>query len=81
MTYCKEKLSINELTKVFYDGCKTDEFLGLEYERLPVNKYTNFAVSYYGEFGVCEILKEFAKVDNWDYILDDGGIISSTTVK
>ena len=75
MTYCKEKLSINELTGVFYGGCKTDEFLGLEYERLPVNKYTNFAVSYYGEFGVCEILKEFAKVDNWDYILDDGEII------
>lgn len=75
MVYCKEKLSIDELTKEFYNGCKADELLGLEYERLPINKYTKLAVSYYGEFGVCEILKEFAKVDNWDYILDENEII------
>ena len=75
MTYCKEKLSLEKLTETFYKGCKNDELIGLEYERLPVNKYTKFATSYYGEFGVCEILKELAKTDNWDYILDSDEII------
>lgn len=75
MSYCKERLSINTLTDLYRQGCKTDELLGLEYERLPINKYTELAVSYYGDFGVCEILKEFAKDDNWDYLLDDGEII------
>lgn len=75
MTHCKERLSLNDLTQLFYKGCKTEKLLGLEYERLPVNKYTNTAVSYYGESGVCQILKEYAKLDNWDYILDDNEII------
>ncbi len=75
MTHCKERLSLNDLTQLFYRGCKTEKLLGLEYERLPVNKYTNTAVSYYGESGVCQILKEYAKLDNWDYILDDNEII------
>ena len=42
---------------------------------MPLFKYTKAATSYYGEFGVCEILKEFAKIDNWSYILDDNEII------
>lgn len=75
MTLCKEKLSVNNLVETFRLGCKNEELLGLEYERLPVNKYTKNTVSYYGEFGVCEILKEFARVDNWDYILDENEII------
>lgn len=75
MTTCKEKLSLDLLTEEFYKGCKTSELLGLEYERLPINKYNNETVSYYGEYGVCNILKEFAKVDNWDYILDETEII------
>ena len=72
---CKEKLSLNDLTKNFYQGCKNKELLGIEYERLPVNKRTKAAASYYGISGVCEILKEFAEIDNWDYILDEGEII------
>ena len=75
MTYCQEKLSTDYLVKTISCGCKTEEMLGLEYERLPINKYTKEAVSYYGEFGVCEILKEFARKDNWDYILDENEII------
>ena len=75
MVRCKEKLSFEQLVNIYYQGCKSDELLGLEYERLPVNKYTSSTVSYYGDFGVCEILKEFAKTDNWDYILDDTEII------
>lgn len=75
MTSCKEKLSLDLLAEEFYKGCKTEELLGLEYERLPVNKYTKETISYYGDFGVCEILKEFAKIDNWDYLLDENEII------
>ena len=75
MTFCKEKLSLDELINTIKCGCKNKELIGLEYERLPINKYTQLAVSYYGEFGVCEILKEFAKIDNWDYILDENEII------
>ena len=75
MTYCKERLSLEYLTNLYRKGCKTEELLGLEYERLPVNKLTKTAISYYGEFGVCEILKDFAKIDNWDYILDNDEII------
>ena len=75
MAYCKERLSLKNLTETFYQGCKNEELLGLEYERLPVNKYTKTAVSYYGEFGVCEILKDFARIDNWSYILDNNEII------
>ena len=75
MVLCKEKLSINDLTEVFRSGCKTDEFIGLEYERLPINRYNKCAVSYYGDLGICEILKDIAKIDNWDYIEDDGEII------
>lgn len=75
MIHCKEKLSQEKLLETFISGCKTEEFLGLEYERLPINKYTKDAVSYYGEFGVCEVLKQFAKEDNWDYLLDDNEII------
>lgn len=75
MTYCKEKLSLSNLTKLFYQGCKETELLGLEYERLPINKTDKTTISYYGEYGVCNALQEFAKVDNWDYILDDTEII------
>ena len=75
MIHCKERLSIEDLTRGFKNGCKNDQLLGLEYERLPINTYTKTAVSYYGEFGICDILKEFARIDNWSYILDDNNII------
>lgn len=75
MVECKEKLSFSNLKRIFKKDNDNKQLLGLEYERLPINKHTKTAVSYYGEFGVCEILKEFAKIDNWDYLLDDGEII------
>ena len=47
----------------------------MEYERIPVHKSNGEVVSYYGEYGMCELLREFAKEDNWDYILDGVNII------
>lgn len=75
MIHCKEKLSLSNLTDLFYQGCKEEELLGLEYERLPINKTDQSTISYYGESGVCSALQELAKIDNWDYILDNTEII------
>lgn len=79
MSYCEtkpeERLEYNQLLEEFILGCKTSRRVGMEYERIPILKSNNQVASYYGEDGVCELLREFAKEDNWDYILDDINII------
>ena len=79
MNYCQakpqEKLEYNQLLETFILGCKKTEKIGMEYERIPIVKSTGEVASYSGEFGICEFLREVAKVDNWDYILDDTNII------
>lgn len=79
MNYCESKtdnhLEYNQLLEEFILGCKKTQKIGMEYERIPVNKNSGEVVSYYGEYGMCELLREFAKEDNWDYILDDVNII------
>lgn len=37
----------DELTEIFYSGCKTAELIGLEYEKLPVYKSDYRAADYY----------------------------------
>ena len=75
MYYCKEKLCYDDILKLYQSGCKVEQNVGMEYERIPVYSKSFEAASYYGFYGVCELLKEFAKVDNWDYILDNNEII------
>ena len=79
MNYCESKiknhLEYNQLLEEFVLGCKNTQKIGMEYERVPVIKLTEEVVSYYGEYGMCELLREIAKEDNWDYILDDKNII------
>ena len=79
MNQCKvkaeERLEYGQLLDEFILGCKTSKKIGMEYERIPLNKATKEVVSYAGEWGICELLREFAKDDNWDYILDDTNII------
>ena len=79
MNYCESKtnnrLEYNQLLEEFILGCKNTRKIGMEYERIPVNKTNGEVVSYYGEYGICEFLREFAKDNNWDYILDDVNII------
>ena len=79
MNYCESKtesrLEYNQLLEEFIFGCKNTQRIGIEYERIPVNKQSDEAVSYYGEYGICELLREFAREDNWDYILDNSNII------
>ena len=79
MNYCESKiknhLEYNQLLEEFILGCKKTQKIGMEYERIPVNKANSEVVSYYGDYGMRELLREFAKEDNWDYILDDVNII------
>ncbi len=79
MNYCASKtegrIEYNQLLEEFILGCKNTQKIGMEYERIPVHKSDNEVVSYYGEYGMCELLREIAKEDNWDYILDDVNII------
>lgn len=79
MGYCgvktEERLEYNQLLDEFLLGCKKDKRIGMEYERIPVLSSTGEVVPYYGEFGICELLRAFAKADNWDYILDKNEII------
>ena len=71
----EEHLEYGQLLEEFILGCKTTQKIGMEYERIPVSSYGNNVVPYEGEFGMCEFLREFAKIDNWDYILDGENII------
>ena len=79
MNYCEvkqdDRLEYCQLFDEFVLGCKTEQKIGMEYERIPIYKNTGEVVPYEGEFGICELLREFAKVDNWDYILDGNEII------
>jgi len=59
----------------FLLGCKTEQNIGMEYERIPVDKDSKEVVPYDGEFGICELLRSIAQNDNWDYILDGNEII------
>ncbi len=75
MYYCKQKLCYEDILKEYQNAYTEEETIGMEYERLPIDKGNHKAASYYGLFGVCELLKEFAEIDNWNYILDDNNII------
>ena len=75
MLKTEERLEYGQLLDEFLLGCKTDQRIGMEFERIPVSIYGKNVVPYEGEYGVCELLREFAKVDNWDYILDGDEII------
>lgn len=79
MNYCEtkseERLEYSQLAEEFILGCKTEQKVGMEYERIPVNKSSLQVVPYEGALGICELLREFAKIDNWDYILDGNEII------
>ncbi len=79
MSYCEvkpeERLEYKQLIDEFLLGCKSEQKIGMEYERIPINKYTSEVVPYEGDFGICELLRKIAQVDNWDYIIDGTDII------
>ncbi len=73
----RKKLGREDILELFTKGCKlkSEHKVGMEFERLPLSDVTNKAVSYEGDFGVCNFLRAFAKSENWDYITDDYNII------
>lgn len=75
MKVLEKKLEITDIINLFKEGCKNEEKIGIEYERLPINKKTKQAVPYYGCYGVSEFLRTFARENNWDYIFDNDNII------
>ena len=75
MLETEERLEYSQLLDEFLLGCKPDQKIGMEYERIPVSKYGKNVIPYDGDFGMCELLRELAKIDNWDYILDGTSII------
>lgn len=75
MIKTEECLEYSQLLDEFLLGCKTEQKIGMEYERIPVSMYGKNVVPYEGDFGMCELLREFAQTDNWDYILDGTSII------
>ena len=79
VSYCEAKqaehLEYNQLLEEFILGCKQSKKIGMEYERIPVYKKDDEVVPYWGETGICEVLREYAQEDNWDYILDGVNII------
>ena len=71
----QEKLCKKELVELFSVGCKSEQNIGIEYERLPIFNVTSKAVDYGSEFGICNLLRAYAKEENWDYITDDYNIV------
>ena len=73
----EQKLEKRDIIKLFTHGCKPVSIhkTGIEYERLPVFEATSKAADYSSEFGVCNLLRGFAREENWDYITDDYNII------
>ena len=71
----KQRLTKEDIIKIYQQGCKKEQTIGLEYERLPIFVSNSKACDYSSEFGICNFLRSFAKEENWDYITDDYNII------
>ena len=71
----KNKLEKSDILKLYTNGFKKyqDFAIGIEYERLPISSSSYKSIDYFG--GVCDLLRQFAKDENWDYITDDYNII------
>ena len=72
-----KSLNYQQIKNIYTSGCvKEQNFkVGVEYERLPLKIDDNISAGYYGLYGICNLLRDFAKLENWDYILDGKEII------
>ncbi len=73
----RNELLKDEILKLYTKGfTKPEDYcIGIEYERLPISATSYKAVDYWSEYGVKELLEEFAKEDTWDFIYDNKNII------
>ena len=76
----KENLitSKDELQKVFYEGCKTSQKIGIEYEKLAINNNSFHAVDYYEKDGIKDFLLNLKNFLHADGIYENGNIIGLT---
>lgn len=72
-----EKLKIEEILEVFTSGYKhaQDHKVGVEFERLPISSIDYKNVDYSKENGIYDLLRSFARLENWEFITDDYNII------
>jgi len=72
-----KSLTKDEILKLYTKGYKSlhDCNIAMEYERLPIFKSSLNAVDYRGCNGVCSLLRNLAKSDRWNYIVDSNNVI------
>lgn len=72
-----KKLEIDDILAVFKKGCKQEENfkVGIEFERLPISEKDFKMIDYSKENGIYDLLRNFAKLEGWEYITDDYNII------
>lgn len=70
-------LTKEDIIKQYFSPFKNkDRFkIGLEYERLLINKKNCKAVPYYGEEGIYRLLRQIALKHEWKYMTDFGQVI------
>lgn len=72
-----EEVNIENILQTFKNGFKPVEEhkVGIEFERLPISTKDFKMVDYKKENGIYDLLRGFAKLDEWEYITDDYNII------
>lgn len=73
----ERRADFNEILETFKKNYKSvDEFkVGIEFERIPISSKDFKMVDYSKENGIYELLRTFAKLDEWEYVTDDYNII------
>ena len=73
----RNELLKEDLLKLYTKGfTRPEDFtIGIEYERLPISATSYKSIDYWTEYGIKNLLEEFAKENSWDYILDEKNVI------
>lgn len=73
----RNELLKEDILKLYTKGfTRPEDFtIGIEYERLPISATSYKSIDYWTEYGIKNLLEEFAKENSWDYILDEKNVI------
>lgn len=71
------RADIDTILSIFQKSFKDEsqQRVGLEYERLPISAKDFKMIDYSKENGIYDLLRNFARLDEWEYITDDYNII------
>jgi len=72
-----KKLEMKDILATYEKGFtpEVNQKIGIEFERLPISSVDFKMVDYSKENGIYDLLRNFAKLDGWEYITDDYNII------